>query len=51
MEVPGNYRLVSLTSIPGKIMDSSFWRSSLSNWRKRRLSGVVSMDSPRGNHA
>ena len=30
---------------------SSFWRSSLSNWRKRRLSGVVNMDSPRGNHA
>ena len=27
------------------------WRSSTSKWRKRRLSGVVSMDSPRGNHA
>ena len=27
------------------------WRSSSSKWKKRRLSGVVSMDSPRGNHA
>ena len=28
-----------------------FWRPSSSKWRKRRLSGVVSMDSLRGNHA
>jgi len=28
------------------------WMSSLSKWTKRRLSsGVVTMDSPRGNHA
>ena len=27
------------------------WRPSWSKWKKRRLSGVVSMDSPRGNHA
>ena len=27
------------------------WRSSTSKWKKRRLSGVVSMDSPKGNHA
>jgi len=31
--------------------NSSYWMSSLSKWRKRRLSGVVSMDSPRENHA
>jgi len=49
-EDPGNYRTVRLTSIPGKV-NSSFWMSSLSKCRKRRLSGVVNMDSPRANHA
>jgi len=30
---------------------SSFWMSSSSKWRKRRLSRVVNTDSPRGDHA
>ena len=31
------------------MLPKQHWEVSL--WRKRRLSGVVSMDSPRGNHA
>jgi len=50
-EDPGNYRLVSLTSIPGKVMEQLILEVIIKKWRKRRLSGVVNMDSPRGNHA
>ncbi|PKU39453.1 rna-directed dna polymerase from mobile element jockey- hypothetical protein [Limosa lapponica baueri] len=46
----GDYRLVSLTSIPGKTMGSSFWAPSQSIWRKRKLSEGVNTDSPRGDH-
>ena len=50
-EDPGNHRPVSLTSIPGKAMEELIMESSPSQWWKTRLSGVVSMDSPRGNPA
>ena len=46
----GNYGTVSLTSIPGKVVEQLVWMSSPSNWKRRRLSGVVSMDSSRKNH-
>jgi len=47
MEDPGNYRLASLTSIPGKLMEHIIL-DVISKWRKRMLSRVVNMDSPRG---
>jgi len=44
-EDPGNYRVAGLTSIPGKVMEQLILEVI---WRKRRLLGVVSMDSPMG---
>ncbi|GAB0204255.1 mitochondrial enolase superfamily member 1 [Grus japonensis] len=50
-EDPGNYRPFSLPSIPGKVMEQLILDVISKHVSKRRLSGVVSMDSPRGNHA
>ena len=50
-EDPGNCRSVSLTSIPGKVMEQLILEAIMKQVKKRVLSGVVSMDSPRGNHA
>jgi len=50
-EDPGNYRPVSLTSIPGKVMEQLILDVICKQVEERRFSGVVSMDSPRGNHA
>ena len=50
-EDSGNYRPVSLTSIPGKMMEQLILEVINKQVEERRLSGVVSMDSPRGNHA
>ena len=45
-EDPGDYRQVSLTLNPGKVIEQLILGSI-----SRRSSGVVSMDSPRGSHA
>jgi len=50
-EDPGSYRPLRLTSIPRKVMEQLILDVISSHWRKRRLSGVVNMNSPRGNHA
>jgi len=50
-EDPGNYRPVSLTSILGKMMEELILEVIIKQVEKRRLSGVIYMDSPRGNHA
>jgi len=50
-EDSGNYRPVSLTSIPGKMMEQLILEVINKQVEERRLSGVVSMDSRRGNHA
>jgi len=46
-----NYRPVSLTSMLGKVRERLILEVVIKQVVKRRLSGVVSMDSPRGNHA
>jgi len=48
---PGNYRLVSLTSILGKVMEQLVLEVIIKQAEKRRLSEVVTMDSLRGNQA
>jgi len=50
-EDPGNYRPVSLNSIPGNMMEQLILDVIYTKGRKKRLLGVVSRDSPRGNHA
>ena len=50
-EDPGNYRLVSLTSIPEKVMEQLILEVISEHVRKRRLSGVVSTDSLRASYA
>jgi len=50
-EDPGNYRPVSLVSITGQVTEQLILDVISNKWRKRRLSGVVSMDSRWGNHA
>lgn len=45
-----NYRPISLTSIPQKVRE--YYLDTLSKQlEERRFLGVVSVDSPRGNHA
>ncbi|GAB0184844.1 mitochondrial enolase superfamily member 1 [Grus japonensis] len=50
-EDPGNYRPISLTSIPGKVMEQLILEVTPKQVEEKRLLGVVNMDSPRGNHA
>lgn len=49
-ENSGNYRPVSLTSIPGKVIGQLIL-DVIYMGRKKRLSGVVDMNSPSGKHA
>ena len=48
-EDPGNYRPVSLTSVPEKVLEQLVLDAISKQVEERRLRGVVSMDSPRGN--
>jgi len=50
-EDPGNYRMVRLTSILGKKAAQFILEVIIKQVEEKRLSVVVSMDSPRGNHA
>lgn len=51
MKDPGNYWPVSLTSIPGKVMEQNILEVSTRMQKKRRSSGAVSRNFPGGNHA
>ncbi|KAK4815607.1 hypothetical protein QYF61_004822 [Mycteria americana] len=48
---PGNYRLINLTSISGKVMDQLILETISKHTKNRKVMGVVSMDLCRGNHA
>ena len=52
-EDAGNYRPVSLTSIPGKVMEELLLGAITKRVEEKTTTplGAVSMDSPRGNHA
>jgi len=50
-EDPGNYRLVSLTSIHGKMMEQLILDVISKEVEEKKVIRVVNMDSPRGNHA
>ncbi len=51
-EDPGNYRSSQPHLCPWKGDGTAYSGCHLqAKWKKRRLSGVVNMDSPRGNHA
>jgi len=50
-EDPGNYKLVSLTSTPGKMMEQLILEVIIKQLDEKKVSGLVNMDSPRGNHA
>jgi len=50
-EDPGNYRPVSLTSIPGMVMEQLILEVINKQVEEKKVIRVVNMDSPRGNHA
>ena len=52
-EDPGNYSLVSLTSIPGKMMEQLTLQVTIRQVEEKKVvsSSQVNMDSPKGNHA
>lgn len=49
-EDPGNYRLISLTSTPGKVMEPLILETISRHTMTKNSSGVASMASPRGSH-
>jgi len=48
---PGNYRLVSLTSIPGKVMEQLILDVISKQVEEKKVIRIVNMDSPSRNHA